>query len=97
LPLTWATDSWHGSLGMMNGLFAWKEPIKICKTGRYWYSCGLSSIDVSFISLKKVIPVVINLLKDDGELLCLIKPQFEAGREKVGKHGLSGTKRSMRK
>jgi len=27
LPLTWATDSWHGSLGMMNGLFAWKEPI----------------------------------------------------------------------
>jgi len=47
-----------------------------------------SSIDVSFISLKKVIPVVINLLKDDGELLCLIKPQFEAGREKVGKHGV---------
>jgi len=42
----------------------------------------------SFISLKKVIPVVINLLKDDGELLCLIKPQFEAGREKVGKHGV---------
>jgi len=32
--------------------------------------------------------VVINLLKDDGELLCLIKPQFEAGREKVGKHGV---------
>jgi len=56
-----------------------------------------SSIDVSFISLKKVIPVVINLLKDDGELLCLIKPQFEAGREKVGKHGVVRDKRSMRK
>jgi len=36
-----------------------------------------SSIDVSFISLKKVIPVVINLLKDDGELLCLIKPSLK--------------------
>ncbi|HOM01356.1 MAG TPA: TlyA family RNA methyltransferase [Acetivibrio sp.] len=47
-----------------------------------------SSIDVSFISLKKVIPVAVSLLKDDGELLCLIKPQFEAGREKVGKHGV---------
>ncbi|GAE87665.1 RNA binding methyltransferase FtsJ like [Acetivibrio straminisolvens JCM 21531] len=47
-----------------------------------------SSIDVSFISLKKVIPVAVNLIKDDGELLCLIKPQFEAGREKVGKHGV---------
>jgi len=47
-----------------------------------------SSIDVSFISLKKVIPVAMNLTNDDGELLCLIKPQFEAGREKVGKHGV---------
>lgn len=47
-----------------------------------------SSIDVAFISLKKVIPVAINLTKEDGELLCLIKPQFEAGREKVGKHGV---------
>jgi len=65
-----------------------KNQYKICKTGRYWYSCGLFVDRCFFISLKKVIPVVINLLKDDGELLCLIKPQFEAGREKVGKHGV---------
>lgn len=47
-----------------------------------------ASIDVSFISLKKVIPVAFQLLKEDGEILSLIKPQFEAGREKVGKHGV---------
>ncbi|MDQ2085316.1 TlyA family RNA methyltransferase [Herbivorax sp. ANBcel31] len=47
-----------------------------------------ASIDVSFISLKKVIPVAMNLLKADGEILCLIKPQFEAGKDKVGKNGV---------
>ena len=45
-------------------------------------------IDVSFISLKLVLPVIRGLLEDDGEVLCLIKPQFEAGREKVGKKGV---------
>ena len=48
----------------------------------------LSSIDVSFISLTKVLLPVKNLLTDDGQIVCLIKPQFEAGREKVGKHGV---------
>ncbi len=47
-----------------------------------------ASIDVSFISLTKVLPPVKNLLKDNGEIVCLIKPQFEAGREKVGKKGV---------
>ena len=47
-----------------------------------------SSIDVSFISLTKVLLPVKNLLTDDGQIVCLIKPQFEAGREKVGKHGV---------
>lgn len=47
-----------------------------------------SSIDVSFISLKKVIPKVRELLSDDGEIMALIKPQFEAGRDKVGKKGV---------
>lgn len=47
-----------------------------------------SSIDVSFISLTKVLLPVYNLLKEDGEVVCLIKPQFEAGREKVGKKGV---------
>ena len=47
-----------------------------------------ASIDVSFISLKKVLPAVYGLLTDVGEVVCLIKPQFEAGREKVGKKGV---------
>lgn len=47
-----------------------------------------ASIDVSFISLKRVLPAVYDLLTDVGEVVCLIKPQFEAGREKVGKKGV---------
>jgi 23S rRNA (cytidine1920-2'-O)/16S rRNA (cytidine1409-2'-O)-methyltransferase len=47
-----------------------------------------ASIDVSFISLKKVLPVLKTLLNPNGEVVCLIKPQFEAGREKVGKKGV---------
>lgn len=47
-----------------------------------------ASIDVSFISLTKVLLPVRELLKDDGSIVCLIKPQFEAGREKVGKKGV---------
>lgn len=49
---------------------------------------AFSSIDVSFISLSKVLGPVKNLLTEDGEVVCLIKPQFEAGREKVGKKGV---------
>ena len=47
-----------------------------------------ASVDVSFISLKLILPVMYNLLKNDGEAVCLIKPQFEAGRENVGKKGV---------
>lgn len=46
------------------------------------------SIDVSFISLTKVLGPVKELMTEDGEIVCLIKPQFEAGREKVGKKGV---------
>lgn len=51
-------------------------------------SIEFSSIDVSFISLTKVLVPVRNLLSSNGEIVCLIKPQFEAGREKVGKNGV---------
>ncbi|HIT41385.1 MAG TPA: TlyA family RNA methyltransferase [Candidatus Caccovicinus merdipullorum] len=47
-----------------------------------------ASIDVSFISLTKVLGPVKALLRDGGRIVCLIKPQFEAGREKVGKKGV---------
>ena len=46
------------------------------------------SIDVAFISLTKVLPAVMELMKEGAEMVCLIKPQFEAGREKVGKKGV---------
>ena len=49
---------------------------------------AFSSIDVSFISLKHILPNLNKFLKDDGSAVCLIKPQFEAGREKVGKKGV---------
>lgn len=47
-----------------------------------------SSVDVSFISLKIILPVLNQLLSKDGQAVCLIKPQFEAGKEKVGKKGV---------
>lgn len=47
-----------------------------------------ASVDVSFISLDKIIPVLYNLLSINGQAVCLIKPQFEAGRSLVGKNGV---------
>ncbi|HIT52368.1 MAG TPA: TlyA family RNA methyltransferase [Candidatus Fimivicinus intestinavium] len=47
-----------------------------------------ASVDVSFISLRLILPVLFRLLKAKGEAVCLIKPQFEAGRERVGKKGV---------
>lgn len=46
------------------------------------------SIDVSFISLKLIFPVLRRLMKDTAKIVCLIKPQFEAGKENIGKKGL---------
>lgn len=47
-----------------------------------------ASVDVSFISLKIILPVLFALLREGGEAVCLIKPQFEAGKENVGKKGV---------
>ena len=51
-------------------------------------SLDFASVDVSFISLTKILPVLKTLMKENAECVCLIKPQFEAGREKVGKKGV---------
>ena len=48
----------------------------------------MAVMDVSFISIRLVLPAVKNLLKDGADIICLIKPQFEAGREEVGKKGV---------
>lgn len=51
-------------------------------------SLDFASVDVSFISLKLIFPVMAKLMKSGGECVCLIKPQFEAGKESVGKNGV---------
>lgn len=55
-----------------------------------WFEGGLdfASIDVSFISLDKILPPLFSCLKENGQVVALIKPQFEAGKNKVGKHGV---------
>lgn len=50
--------------------------------------CDLAVIDVSFISLTKIVEFILPFLKDDGKLVVLIKPQFEAGRKNIGKSGI---------
>ena len=47
-----------------------------------------ASVDVSFISLRLILPALRGVLKEDGSVVCLVKPQFEAGRDKVGKKGV---------
>lgn len=89
----YAVDVGHGQL-------AWKlrnDPRVVCmeRTNIRYVTreeikepVDFASIDVSFISLTKVLGPVKSLLTDEGQVVCLIKPQFEAGREKVGKKGV---------
>lgn len=91
--LVYAVDVGHGQL-------AWKlrndervvcmekTNIRYVKPEDVEDKIEFSSIDVSFISLTKVLGPVKGLLTGQGEIVCLIKPQFEAGREKVGKKGV---------
>ena len=82
------------------GQLAWKlrtNPAVIClerTNARYLTkeqipeTLDFASVDVSFISLSKILPALRPLLKPSAQAICLIKPQFEAGREKVGKRGV---------
>lgn len=82
------------------GQFAWKlrsDPRVVCleKTNMRYVTheqvpdeADFASVDVSFISLTKILPAALGILGEEGRLVCLIKPQFEAGREKVGKKGV---------
>lgn len=65
-----------------------KTNIRYVKPEDIGESIDFASIDVSFISLSKVLPAAYNLLSERGEIVALIKPQFEAGRKKVGKKGV---------
>ncbi|MBE6053542.1 MAG: TlyA family RNA methyltransferase [Clostridium sartagoforme] len=88
------------SIDVGYGQFAWKlrtDPRVVCMErtniryvtpDKIGEEADFASIDVSFISLKKIMPATINLLSETGEVVALIKPQFEAGKEKVGKKGV---------
>ena len=82
------------------GQLAWKlreDPRVVCMertNARYLTheqvpdELDFASVDVSFISLKLILPALCGLLKEKGHVACLVKPQFEAGKEKVGKKGV---------
>lgn len=88
------------SVDVGRGQLAWKlrnDPRVVCmeKTNIRYVTpedigepVDFSSVDVSFISLSKVLPAIHGYLRERGEVVALIKPQFEAGREKVGKKGV---------
>jgi len=59
--------------------------------------CDLVVIDLSFISLIQVIDPILNILKNEGELLALVKPQFEVGKEGLGKNGIVKSKKHIQK
>lgn len=65
-----------------------KTNIRYVTEGQIPEKADFASVDVSFISLTKVLPAAVKLLRDEAHMVCLIKPQFEAGREKVGKKGV---------
>ena len=91
--LVYAIDVGHGQL-------AWKlrndERVVCLEKTNFRYvtreqvpkEIDFASVDVSFISLTKILPVANTLLRDKAQMVCLIKPQFEAGREQVGKKGV---------
>lgn len=88
------------SIDVGYGQLAWKlrsdsRVVNLERTNFRYVTCeqipeeiDFASIDVSFISLKLIFPALMPLLKTEGECVCLVKPQFEAGKEKVGKKGV---------
>jgi len=62
--------------------------IRYVRKEQFQREIDLATIDVSFISLGKVLPVVVSLIRPGGQIIALIKPQFEAGRHNVGKGGV---------
>ena len=88
------------SIDVGHGQLAWKlrnDPRVVCmeKTNFRYVTreqvpeeIDFASVDVSFISLTKILPAARELMKNNSCIVCLIKPQFEAGREKVGKKGV---------
>jgi len=87
---TWATASSTGACATIPGWSAWSGPISGILTLEQIGGEPVDGtvMDVSFISIVKMLPVIHGLTRDGGMGIWLIKPQFEAGREAVGKHGV---------
>ena len=68
---------------------------KCSTSGKCLFDIDIASIDVSFISLSLILPNLSEIIKDGGEVCALVKPQFEAGREKVGKGGIVRDKKTQ--
>lgn len=81
--LVWKLRQDERVLSMEQYNFRYAEP-KDFKQGQP----AFASIDVSFISLSLILPALASILADGGQVVALIKPQFEAGREQIGKHGI---------
>ena len=80
-----APISWFGNCVKMSVFVLWSNIIFVD------YTEGLpsfASIDVSFISLNLILPALAKILVDGGQVVALVKPQFEAGREQIGKNGI---------
>ncbi len=74
---------------MTRGLSSWRGQTSGCSPeNRYPEPIDIATVDVSFISLGKVIPTVLEFLGSPGEILALVKPQFEVGKGEVGKGGI---------
>lgn len=89
----WAVDVGYGQLDWKIRIdprvtVMEKTNIRLLEPEKIPMRFDLITVDVSFISLKLVFPVIKKLLAPNGSIICLIKPQFEAGRDKVGKKGV---------
>lgn len=88
--------SWTGNCVRIRVVCMEKTNIRYVTPEDIGEPVDFSSIDVSFISLTKVLEPIRDYLTEDGEIVALIKPQFEAGREKVGKKESREKARTMK-
>lgn len=87
--MTWGTASWPWSLRSDERVVNLERTnVRYLTREQVPEDIDFASVDVSFISLTLVLPVLFSWWKENGQALVLVKPQFEAGREKVGKKGV---------
>lgn len=85
IPLMWDMASLHGNCARTKGLSVWKKQTSAMSHRKISMMCSILLRWMSHYFLTKVLPAAYALLKDSGQMVCLIKPQFEAGQKKVGK------------